>query len=216
MGDHTSPPACEPLRLDLAYAELNRLVLEACDVESFLDRLTLLVTQVVPGTRCAVTLRTDGRGRSARDRGSEASLPLVVHDAGIGTLRLLASDGETISASDFERAEAFARQAASALAIVLRQSRRLTLDEQAPGGRGNPRPDRSGPRHPHVLPQASWRQASRCSARHRRCRIGRSAWLPPELIRSTTGHEPQPPRPLAHRTATVPSGPRAERQDAGT
>ena len=58
------------------------------------------------------------------------SLPLVLDGDSIGALNLFGTTAHAFAEPDVERARAFTDQAATALAILVRQSSRITLDDQ--------------------------------------------------------------------------------------
>jgi GAF domain-containing protein len=61
---------------------------------------------------------------------SSISLPLIVDDTPVGALNVYTDSPRDFSAEDIRTAQAFAAQASAALALVMRYSEQLVLEEQ--------------------------------------------------------------------------------------
>jgi GAF domain-containing protein len=62
----------ESVDLATAYAELQHLVLDSCDVSNFLTELAKLATSIAPGTHCGITLRREDEVWSVAASDSDA------------------------------------------------------------------------------------------------------------------------------------------------
>jgi GAF domain-containing protein len=131
---------------------------------------------------------------------SVVSLPLVVDAVSIGALNLFGPTRRAFTDPDVARASAFTAQAATALTILLRQSSRITLDDQL----------REALATRAVIDQALGilmgaqkitssaafeilRHASQTSNR-------KVSVIAAEIIETMTGHPPEPPNPLTDRS----------------
>jgi GAF domain-containing protein len=95
------------------------------------------LTAMFDSKTVAITdLATDDRWPDYRDRAIAAgvrgslSLPLVTEGRSVGALNLYQTEAGEFSAAQVRNAWAFARQAMSALTLVLRHAQRLTVEEQ--------------------------------------------------------------------------------------
>lgn len=132
--------------------------------------------------------------------GSVVSLPLEVDGRSVGALNLFGSTARAFTEPDVERAQAFTDQAGTALTILLRHARRLTLDDQL----------REALATRAVIDQALGvlMHAERISAtaafeilrRASQSNNRKLSVIAAEVVRSMTGHEPEPPRPLSDRS----------------
>jgi GAF domain-containing protein len=128
------------------------------------------------------------------------AIPLTVDGATVGALNLFAADPHAFAPADVERAEAFARQASTALTILLRQARHTVLDDEV----------REALATRAVIDQALGilmvtREITSQEAfeilRHSSQNTNRKvSAIAAELIEAMTGHPPLPPRPLSERT----------------
>jgi len=127
------------------------------------------------------------------------SLPLTVDGQVRGALNLFATTPHAFTAPDITRAEAFTHQAATALTILLRHAGHTVLDDEL----------REALSTRAVIDQALGilmvtRKISAHEAfeilRHTSQTTNRKvSTIAAELIETTTGHPPEPPRPLTQR-----------------
>jgi GAF domain-containing protein len=130
---------------------------------------------------------------------SAFSLPLTLDGATHGALNLFATTPHAFSDADIARAEAFTAQAATALTILRRHASHTVLDDQL----------REALATRAVIDQALGilmvtRKISAHEAfeilRHTSQTTNRKvSTIAAELIETTTGHPPEPPRPLTQR-----------------
>lgn len=131
---------------------------------------------------------------------SIVALPLVVDGSALGALNLFAAAPYAFAPADIVRAEAFARQASTALTLLLRHARHTVLDDEL----------REALATRAVIDQALGilmvtreitSQEAFESLRHRSQTTNRKVSdIAAELIEAMTGHAPQPPRPLGERS----------------
>ncbi len=130
---------------------------------------------------------------------SVVSLPLAVDGYTVGALNLFGTEVRAFGEQDVARAQAFTDQAATALTLLLRHARHLTLDDQL----------RDALATRAVIDQALGvlmrsqqigageafeilRRASQASNR-------KVTVIAAEIVEAMTGHPPEPPRPLTDR-----------------
>jgi GAF domain-containing protein len=150
-------------------------------------------------------LATDERWRGYRSHAlahgvrSSLSLPLIVQGTVVGALNLYTSNQHEFSSAETAHATAFANQAASALAIVLRHANQIKLEDQL----------REALAARAVIDQAlgivmAQRGCTsveafavlREASQHRNRKMH---YIAAELIETITGQPPQPPRPFTER-----------------
>jgi GAF domain-containing protein len=137
----------------------------------------------------------------ALDQGvhSLVSLPVVLDGHTLGALNLFSTTSHAFAEADIARAEAFTGQAATALTILLRQARQIALDDQL----------REALATRAVIDQAlgilmvthkiNSREAFEILRHTSQTANRKVSTIAAELIRTETGHPPQPPRPLTER-----------------
>jgi GAF domain-containing protein len=241
--------------LDLAdaYAELQRLLLDAPKTLPFLAEIAELAASLVPGSHCGIILENGqhvatvatsdesaqrmedlqyliGQGpclealhtsevvqvddteldarwgdynvqAAAQGVRCVVAVPLVIEGESVGALNLFGDSAGCFSDLDLERVRAFARQATTALTLLKRQEGRIKLDEQL----------RQAVATRAVIDQAIGvlMHANRIGSHEAMEVLRRSSQtsnrklhaVAAELIRSMTGHAPDPPRPLTDRRA---------------
>lgn len=150
-------------------------------------------------------LATDERWPEYRSRAlpqgvrSSLSLPLIVRGATLGGLNLYSPVQHTFTEAEIKHAAAFARQAATSLAIVLRHADQVKLEDQlhdALATRGV-----IDQALGIVMAQRGCNAAEaftvlREASQHRNRKVHEIA---AELIETITGQRPQPPRPFIQR-----------------
>ncbi len=130
---------------------------------------------------------------------SVVAMPLVVEGESAGALNLFGEEAGGFTEVDLARAEAFCDQAATTLTILLRQSSRISLDAQL----------REALATRAVIDQAlgilmysqkiSSREAFEVLRHVSQTSNRKVSVIAADLIRSLTGHAPEPPRPLSDR-----------------
>lgn len=131
---------------------------------------------------------------------SVVSLPLSMGGETIGAVNLFGPSIGAFAEADVGRAEAFTDQAAAALTILMRQASSINLDEQLQEA---------------LATRATIDQALGILMRSQKISAGEAfeilrhasqtsnrkvSEIAAELIRSMTGHPPEPPRPLSDRS----------------
>jgi GAF domain-containing protein len=127
------------------------------------------------------------------------SLPLTLDGVTLGALNLFATEPHAFDDADIARAEAFTAQAATALTILRRHASHTVLDDEL----------REALATRAVIDQAlGILMVTRKISAHEAFEILRHASqttnrrvsaIAAELIETTTGHPPEPPRPLTER-----------------
>lgn len=130
---------------------------------------------------------------------SAFSLPLALDGATVGALNLFATTPHAFAEVDLARAEAFTRQAATALTILLRHADHTVLDDEL----------REALATRAVIDQAlgilmvtrkiSSREAFEILRHTSQTTNRKVSAIAAELIETMTGHPPEPPRPLTQR-----------------
>lgn len=131
---------------------------------------------------------------------SAVSLPITADDDKLGALNLFSREPHAFADADVVRAQAFTTQATTALTILLRHARHTVLDDQL----------REALATRAVIDQALGIlmvthkiRSSEAFAilRHASQTTNRKvSTIAAELIQTMTGHQPEPPRPLAERS----------------
>ena len=131
---------------------------------------------------------------------SLCSLPVTLDGLTLGALNLFSTRTHAFAEADVARAEAFTGQAATALTILLRQARHITLDDQL----------REALATRAIIDQAlgilmvthkiNSRKAFEILRHTSQTTNRKISTIAEELIRTETGHPPEPPRPLTQRT----------------
>ena len=136
---------------------------------------------------------------TARGIASSLSLPLVVSGQTVGALNLYGDKPQQFDEDAIRRADAFSRQSATALTIMMRHDSQLTLSNQL----------RAAIESRAIIDQAigiimAQRHCNATDAfgalrqvsQHRNVKLNVVA---AELIATASGHPPQPPRPFTQR-----------------
>jgi hypothetical protein len=218
MGEHVERSSDATLRapaLTALYAELNELLLDGPGLSEFVAAVADLAASVVPGSRCLITLRRV-RGGAATRAGAgtrrispqaapgEFAVPLEVGGTEVGTMRIDPGEHGEFSVPELDRLRAFSRQAAVALALMLRQSAHLTLDDELQEALATRA----------VIDQAlgvlmharkvSAREAFEVLRAASQASNRKVSVVAAEVIETLTGHAPERPRPLTQRDPLLP------------
>jgi GAF domain-containing protein len=135
-------------------------------------------------------------GALANGVGSSVSLPLRVHEDTMGALNLYSTQPGSFTDADVVKLEAYARQAAIALALLLRQAHHTVIQTELMEGLATRA----------LIDQALGILMAQQNISASEALAGlrtqsqnsnrRLAALAADIITSVTGHEPEPPRPF--------------------
>lgn len=127
------------------------------------------------------------------------SLPFTVDGQSIGAVNLFSATPHAFTGPDIDRMQAFTAQASTALTILLRHARQTVLDEQVQEALASRALIDQALGILMVTNKINSREAF-AILRHTSQTTNRKVTdIAAELIRTSTGHAPQPPRPLTER-----------------
>lgn len=130
---------------------------------------------------------------------SAVSLPIIVDGQHVGALNLFSRVPHAFTEDDVAKADAFTKQAETALAILVRQARQTALDEQLRDALATRAVIDQALGVLMVTRKITSREAF-AILRHTSQRTNRKvSEIAAELIVAMTGHPPEPPRPLTQR-----------------
>jgi GAF domain-containing protein len=130
---------------------------------------------------------------------SAVSLPLAVDEATIGALNLFSGDAHAFTEPDVARAQAFTRQAATALTILLRHARQTVLDDQLRQALASRAVIDQALGMLMVTRKMTSREAFDVLRHASQTNNRKLSDIAADLIQTMTGHPPEPPRPLTQR-----------------